>query len=104
MGGRESGVERSATRGGSGVIDTGSLDKDLLDFLSDWVAKNGGGMVRSASLVVDLLDSDGDEGWITSELPGQSLLITAGLSSLLTESVRVHLNATLGTAGRDEDE
>ena len=83
-------------------IDPSTMDEDLASWLADWVAKNCGGFVRSASLVVDLIDTDGSESWIMSELPGQSLLITAGLSDLLATSVRANLKATLDSAEEED--
>lgn len=47
--------------------------------ISDWLAKNGGGMVTGFAAVVNYCDGDGDASWATAHSPDQTPAHTLGL-------------------------
>ena len=47
--------------------------------LAQVMAESGGGFVTGFCLVAEVIDSDGDRGWITATTEGQALSTTLGL-------------------------
>lgn len=56
-----------------------SLQAHVDAALATWLAAHGGGMVSSFHVVVDFVDSDGEQAWGYGTSPDQKLITTMGL-------------------------
>lgn len=84
------------------MSDLPDLAADLIrDTLTDLVAQRGGGFVTGFSLLAELVDADGERGWLFAQHPDQAPTTTIGQLRFATICAETDLNEYL-TAEGDE--
>ena len=69
--------------------------------LAQVMAEAGGGFVTGFCLVAEVIDGDGDRGWVTAHADGQSPSATLGM--LRWHTLTAEHDVALYLAGDDED-
>lgn len=74
--------------------------------VGEWLAEHGGGMPTGFVAAVTFLDEDGDPGWCSTVMPGQSGVLTMGILrwvSIDFESATAEVLRNLGPYVDDDE-